>query len=45
MLSFDGRTHEFNNVNYVEIAQSDKSINLVRFSDYDYWQKLSSKLL
>lgn len=45
MLSFDGRTHEFNNVNYVEIAQSEKSINLVRFSDYDYWQKLSSKLL
>lgn len=45
MLSFDGRTHEFNNVKYVDINQSDKELHLIRFSTYDYWAKLSSKLL
>lgn len=45
ILSFDGRTHEFSNVEYVEISQSDKEINLIRNDNYDYWTKLSSKLL
>ena len=45
ILSFDGRTHEFSNVEYVEITQSDKEVHLIRNPDYDYWQKLSSKLL
>ena len=45
ILSFDGRTHEFSNVEYVEISQSDKEIHLIRSKDYDYWKKLSSKLL
>ena len=45
ILSFDGRTHEFSNVNYVEVFQSDKEIHLIRHKDYDYWKKLSSKLL
>ena len=45
ILSFDGRTHEFSNVDYVEISQSDKEIHLIRQKDYDYWKKLSSKLL
>ena len=45
ILSFDGRTHEFSNVEYVEVSQSDKEIHLIRFDDYDYWGKLSSKLL
>ena len=45
ILSFDGRTHEFSNVNYVEITQSDKEVHLIRNQDYDYWKKLSSKLL
>lgn len=46
ILSFDGRTHEFNNVEYVEISQSeDKEIHLIRSDNYDYWKKLSSKLL
>lgn len=45
ILSFDGRTHEFSNVEYVEITQSDKEIHLIRQNDYDYWKKLSSKLL
>lgn len=44
-LSFDGKTHEFSSVNYVEISQSKTVLNLIRFEDYDYWQKLSSKLL
>ena len=45
ILSFDGRTHEFSNVGYVEITQSDKEIHLIRNENYDYWKKLSSKLL
>ena len=45
ILSFDGRTHEFSNVEYVEITQSDKEVHLIRNPDYDYWKKLSSKLL
>lgn len=45
LLSFDGRTHEFNNVDYIEISQSDKEIHLIRQHNYDYWKKLSSKLL
>ena len=46
ILSFDGRTHEFSNVNYVDVYQSrDKEIHLIRQENYDYWKKLSSKLL
>ena len=45
ILSFDGRTHEFSNVEYVELSQSDKEVHLIRNHDYDYWKKLSSKLL
>ena len=45
LLSFDGRTHEFNYVERVEISQSDKEIHLIRQNDYDYWSKLSTKLL
>lgn len=45
ILSFDGRTHEFSNVEYVEVSQSDKEIHLIRNRSYDYWKKLSSKLL
>lgn len=46
ILSFDGRTHEFTNVSYVDVYQSrDKEIHLIRQQNYDYWKKLSSKLL
>lgn len=45
LISFDGRTHEFNNVEYIEISQSEYEIHLIRQESYDYWNKLSSKLL
>ena len=46
ILSFDGRTHEFSNVQYVEITQAEiKEIHLIRQHNYDYWKKLSAKLL
>ena len=46
LLSFDGRTHEFTNVEYVEVTQcKDKEIHLIRNNNYDYWKKLSTKLL
>ena len=45
LITFDGRTHEFNNVKCVEVSKSENAIQLIRFSGYDYWSKLSSKLL
>ena len=45
MVSFDGRTHEFGGVHRIEITKADRSINLIRTSNYDHWGKLSSKLL
>lgn len=45
IVSFDGRTHKFDNVRYTEVYQSEHEVHLIRFSDYDYWAKLSSKLL
>lgn len=45
LLSFDGRTHEFNNVSHIEIKQDESEIHLIRHNDYDYWNKLSTKLL
>lgn len=45
LLSFDGRTHEFNNVSHIEIMQHESEIHLIRQIDYDYWNKLSTKLL
>ena len=45
LMSFDGRTHEFNNVERVEICQAEQEIHLIRQSSYDYWNKLSNKLL
>jgi NAD+ kinase len=45
LLSFDGRTHEFNGVHKIEITSSEKEINLIRTSTYDHWGLLSSKLL
>ena len=45
VISFDGRTHEFNRVSKIEITQSDTTISLIRFQNYDYWKKLTTKLL
>ncbi|MBR2674600.1 MAG: NAD(+)/NADH kinase [Mogibacterium sp.] len=45
LLSFDGRTHEFNNVSHIEIRQDESEIHLIRQTSYDYWNMLSSKLL
>ena len=45
LMSFDGRTHEFSNVEYIEISQSEDVIHLIRQPGYDYWNKISSKLL
>ncbi len=45
ILSFDGKTHEFKNVKRVRIRQSRKELKLVRFANYDYWDKLAKKLL
>lgn len=45
IISFDGKTHEFKNVNKIRIRQSKNALHLVRFSDYDYWDTLAKKLL
>lgn len=45
IISFDGKTHEFKNVRRIKIKQSGSTLKLVRFSDYDYWDTLTKKLL
>ena len=45
IISYDGRIQEFDSVSDITINQSDKLISLVRFQNYDYWKKLTSKLL
>lgn len=45
VLSFDGKTHEFNNVKSIEIVQSHKQLSIIRAPGYDYWSKLKAKLI
>lgn len=45
ILSFDGRTHEFQDVVKTTITKSDKEIRIIRSNTYNYWAKLSSKLV
>lgn len=45
LVSFDGQIKEYENVNLIEIVQSELEIHLIRFQNYDYWEKLKNKLL
>ncbi|MBQ6621662.1 MAG: NAD(+)/NADH kinase [Mogibacterium sp.] len=45
LISYDGLEILQEKVECVKVRQSDKTIRLIRFDGYDYWQKLSAKLL
>lgn len=45
ILSFDGKTNEYFNIDKILIKQSKHTVNLIRSTKYDYWEKLADKLL
>ena len=45
LLSYDGLDVIYDHIDKAEITKSNKSIRIIRFSKYDYWEKLTSKLL
>lgn len=44
-IYYDGITKVFPDIKSIEITQSTDVIRVIRFDNYDYWQKLTSKLL
>lgn len=42
---YDGISTTYNSIEEVNIILSDKSVNLLRFDDYDFWTKVKSKFL
>lgn len=45
LVSYDGLNAEFSHVSKIDIVQSTKEVHIIRLSTYDYWSKLTSKLL
>ena len=45
LLSYDGLQTIYPQVDRVEIRRSDRTVRLIRFEEYDYWKKLTDKLL
>lgn len=44
-VSFDGYFREYNHVDEVRITYADTHLKLLRFQQYDFWNKVKSKLL
>jgi NAD+ kinase len=45
MISIDGENKLFNNVKYIETKSCDKKLTLLKFANYNYWEKIESKFL
>lgn len=45
LIAYDGLCEEHGNIIKIELSQSDRKINLIRFKSYNYWAKLKNKLL
>lgn len=45
IVSYDGKTSEFYDIDRILVHQSKLCINLIRSNAYDYWKKLADKLL
>ena len=41
----DGIETAYSNLKEIEVRTSDKCVNLIRFSDYDFWSKVKDKFL
>ena len=44
-ITCDGIETGYSHLKEIEVRISDKSVNLVRFSDYDFWSKVKDKFL
>ena len=44
-ITSDGIETGYSDLEEIEVKISDKSVNLVRFSDYDFWSKVKDKFL
>ena len=44
-ITTDGIETGYSHLKEIEIKISDKSVNLIRFSDYDFWSKVKDKFL
>ena len=44
-ITNDGIENEYDNLKEIKVKISDKSVNLIRFSDYDFWSKVKDKFL
>lgn len=44
-ITNDGIETGYSNLKEIEVRISDRSVNLVRFSDYDFWNKVKDKFL
>ena len=45
LIAYDGVSGIYDNVDHIDVVRSDKLIRIIRFERYDYWKKLTSKLL
>lgn len=45
LFSYDGFSREIEEVRFIEVSRSSSTINIIRLSTYDYWSKLTTKLL
>ena len=41
----DGIETAYSNLKEIEVRTSEKCVNLIRFSDYDFWSKVKDKFL
>ena len=44
-IIYDGMMSEYENITELSIGLSRKKINLIRFDDYQFWEKVKSKFL
>ena len=44
-ITNDGIETGYSDVKYIDVKASDKSVNLIRFRDYDFWNKVKDKFL
>ena len=44
-ITNDGIENEYDNLKEIKVSISDNSVNLIRFSDYDVWSKVTDKFL
>ncbi|MGF6375596.1 NAD+ kinase [Clostridiales Family XIII bacterium PM5-7] len=44
-IVYDGFSVEYKDIEEIEVAFSDKNVNLMRFTNYDFWTKVKSKFL